>query len=87
MKSKAMGLTTGAQTKTVKSSTLEPLQYSDITSEGKLQIGTSKVNLLMERIYSLVSWPVRAIRVGRGGLEPRAIARRRHRRIFRKTLK
>ena len=45
-----------------------------------------KVNLLMERIYSLVSWPVRAIRVSRGGLEPRAIARRRPRRTFRKTL-
>ena len=46
-----------------------------------------KVNLLMERIYSLVSWPVRAIRVSRGGLEPSAIARRRPRRIFRKTLR
>ena len=43
MKSKAVGLNTGAQTKTVKSSTLEPLQYSDITSEGKLQIGASKI--------------------------------------------
>ena len=43
MKSKAVGLTTGAQTKTVTGSTLEPLHYSDITSEGKLQIGTSKI--------------------------------------------
>ena len=38
-----MGLTTGAQTKTVTGSTLEPPHYSDITSEGKLQIGTSKI--------------------------------------------
>jgi len=45
-----------------------------------------KVNLLREKIYSLVSWPVGAIRVSRGGLEPRAIARRRPRRIFPKTL-
>ena len=41
MKSKAVGLTTGAQTKTVTGSTLKPLHYSEITSEGKLQIGTS----------------------------------------------
>ena len=45
-----------------------------------------KVNLLMERIYSLVSWPVLVIRGSRGGLEPSAIAPRRPRRIFRKTL-
>ena len=38
MKSKAVGLNTGAQTKTVKSSTLEPPHYSDITSEEKLQL-------------------------------------------------
>ena len=86
MKSKAVGLNTAAQTKTIKSSTLEPPHYSHMTSEGKLQIGTSKVNLLMKRIYSLVSWPVCAIRVSRGGLEPSAIARRCPRRIFRKTL-
>ena len=90
MKSKAVGLNTGAQTKTVKSSTLEPPHYSDITSGEKLQLAPvkfyDKVNLLMGRIYSLVSWPVCAIRVSRGGLEPSAIARRRPRRIFRKTL-
>ena len=43
MKSKAVGLNTAAQTKTVKSSTLEPPHYSDITSEGNLPIGTSKI--------------------------------------------
>ena len=43
MKSKAVGLNTAAQTKTVKSSTLEPPDYSDITSEGNLPIGTSKI--------------------------------------------
>ena len=91
MKSKVVGLNTGAQTKTVKSSTLEPPHYSDIISEEKLQLAPvkfdDKVNLLMGRIYSLVSWPVRTIRVSRGGLEPRAIARRRPRRIFPEDLR